>query len=616
MKHLFSTLSILFLTVFSSVKAQYYVPYNFKRAIEKQTRTETGLPGENYKSNFAEYKISATFNPQTAILEGEETITYHYNSGANTLRTIVMQIYRNVYKKGAIRLRNVDPRDLFDGVELLEVKQDNKNIDTKEDGTLTKLVLNKELHPGNKTKIYVKWRTKIAAYTKFRGGQYTDNTWVIPYWYPQIAVYDDVSGWDDVSHSGNEEFYFEFANYDVNLTIGNNCNVWATGTLTNAEDIYTKKIYNRILKSQTSNEIINIITHNDLGKTLRQEQNTWKFHADSVSDFVFAISDVSYWDAVSTVVDKKTGRRTVVESVYRTPDFEKTTQMTKQTVDYLSSERPGIPFPYPHETIFEGSGGMEFPMFVNERYTQYEKDHFFTTSHEVTHTYFPFYTGINQAKFAFLDEGLTMFVPQKLQNVEYKENNDPSEAEFYSYRYTNGSLENLPIITPSYSYKDIWNFTVSSYYKPQFAYSTLENIVGKEVMDKIIKEFVINWHNKHPYPHDFFNLCKSTSGKNLDEFFGKWFFASLPYDIEVLSVEKEGDKYAVTLKNNGGLPAQINAIVTFTDWKKQYYGIDASIWDNNTQIYRWIINTNNQEIKKFQIINRDYSLDNNSWPKK
>ena len=604
-------LIIVILSLSKISTAQYYVSNEFKSAIEKQTRTETGLPGAEYKTNFAEYVIDANFNTKDGMLEGTETITYHYNCGAKYLGSLRLQIYRDVYKKGAIRQRSVDSRDIFDGVEL-EVSQNGKALNVNRKGTIAIVSLKKVISVGEKTTITVKWRTPIAAYTHLRGGKYAENTWVVPYWYPQVAVYDDIYGWDEVSHSGNEEFYFEFANYQVNLTVGNNCNVWATGTLTNENEIYTPEILKRINKSKTSNEIVKIISTNDFGHTLRKQQNTWKFKADSVSDFVFAVSDRCQWQATSTVVDKKTGRRVVAESVFRTPDFTKTTMMTKKTIDFLSSERPEVPFPYPHETIFEGSGGMEFPMFVNEDYESSNKDHFFTTSHEVTHTYFPFYLGLNQACFGFLDEGLTMFAAQDLQDREYKATANRSTAELYTIKYTSGTLKDSPLITPSYNYNNLWSFTVASYYKPQLAYTTLESIVGRDTMSLIMKRFVEIWHNKHPHPYDFFNLCKTISGKNLDEFFGKWFFVTSRPDIALESLEKQDGKYAVTLKNKGSLPMSVSMEAVFKDDSKITIEKDAGIWlDNNENIYKFDIKTNRNDLNYVKILNLDNDMSNN-----
>ena len=136
--------------------------------------------------------------------------------------------------------------------------------------------------------LYIKWETKIAKYTHLRGGLYNKNSWLIPYWYPQIAVYDDIFGWDRVQHSGNEEFYFEFANYDVKLSMSNAMCVWATGTLQNPQKIFNKKIYKKYLQALNSDNEIDIISKDDIHNVLKNTENVWHFKADSVLDFVLS----------------------------------------------------------------------------------------------------------------------------------------------------------------------------------------------------------------------------------------------------------------------------------------------------------------------------------------
>lgn len=555
-----------------------YRSSEFETALLKGTRTETGKPGAKYKNNFVEYKIDASFDPETQMLEGNEIVTFHYNMPGRNTYSVVFNLYRNLYKKGISRTRNCKPEDITDeGMEILEVaivdgaSEDNAGFGVED----TKLVvkLPKALSPGDKTTIRVKWRNRIAANTHHRGGKYYDNSWFIPYWYPQVAVYDDIYGWDAIDHSGNEEFLLEFANYDVNLKIGGRMVTWATGQLADPNSVFTKDFMLKYNKAMASNELVTLFAPGGAGKSLKNEVNTWHFKADSVPDFVFACSKEMGWAGLSTPI-RKGKPRTFVSAVYKDDGFRNTAPVTsKKTLEYLSTQRPGVPYPYAHMTVFQGSGGMEFPMMINEDFdNDYDSD-FFTTSHEVTHSYFPFITGMYQNRFAFMDEGLTQYVPQYFQNENFKSKDIIHDA-YYFTGYVMCSDDNVPVATPSYSQANLLVYTVNSYYKPQTMYTVLEDAVGKDVMTKILREFVQTWAGKHPHPFDFYNLCSTVSGKDLKEFFHSWMYTD---DYADLAVEKvEGNK--VTVRNLGRLMVPVDLLVSFEDGSVAREHRDALVW--------------------------------------
>ena len=357
-------LGILLTLSYSVFCQSVYRSSTFENAVTNKTRTLTGLPGEKYVNNFAEYKITATFNPQTHILEGEEFVTYHANMDGYYNDRIYMNLYRNIYKKGALRTRPCSPDDITDeGMEILEIKRVTKSggqDDVFFYVSNTSLVIAPgKFSKGDKVTLYVRWRNKIAANTKHRGGKYNDNSWFIPYWYPQIAVFDDVYGWDNVAHTGNEEFLFEFANYDVNITVGEKMYVWATGELLNKTDIYSKNVLDLYAKAQKSDSEISIVNSANRETGLKKAENTWHFKADSVPDFAFCCSSDADWTG-SSVQLTKNQKRTFTSAVHHSKGFSYVIPMTKKTLAYLSTQRPGVPYPYPHLTIFEGGGGMEF----------------------------------------------------------------------------------------------------------------------------------------------------------------------------------------------------------------------------------------------------------------
>ena len=548
--------------VVSAAAQEFYNDSAFLAAVQNGTRTQTGVPGKEYKSNFAEYKITASFDDVAGHLYGEETVTYHYNCGEQNLSSIVVNLYRDIYKEETYRHRRVDRRDYSDGVNIAEVAlvsgKNRQPLTFTRGGTQIEIALLQSINPGSKITLYIKWDTKIAQRTHLRGGKYGTNSWFVPYWYPQVAVYDDIYGWDRVQHTGNEEFYFEFANYDVKLTVGHNMAVWATGTLQNAESVYSKQVYKNYLNALKTDEMVHIIGQADVKTAIPGKENTWHYKADSVADVVFCCSNESRWSGKSFAIDN--GRRRVLSAaVYRHPDYAKCIDVTKSTIEYLSSERPGVPYPYPHMTLFEGSGGMEFPMMVNESIED-DEDLYFTTSHEVTHTFFPFVTGLNQNKFGFLDEGLTMYVPQYFQGRLYSAGDPINDCKDYLETYF-GSSSEVPVFTPSYKISSLWPFTMMSYYAPEIGYTSIEMTIGPENMETALKQFVTQWRGKHPHPYDLFYTFESVSGKNLKHFYQNYFKETGGADMGIDSVYTNHDTHThyIVIRNHGGkiLPVTI-----------------------------------------------------------
>lgn len=554
--------------------------FEFEAAVANGTRTETGKPGANYKNNFVEYKINVSFDPDSQMLEGDETVTFHYNMPSADLNAVYFNLYRNVYKKGIIRHRNCNPEDISDeGMEILDVSivDGSSELGTRFRVNNTKLIvsLDQALSSGNSVTFRVKWRNSIAAVTHHRGGRYYNNSWFVPYWYPQIAVYDDLYGWDTVDHSISEEFLQEFANYDVTIHLGNRMMVWATGKLENPNLIFTPAFMTKYKKAITSDALVTLFAPGGSASALKKDVNDWHFKADSVPDFVFACSNEMGWTGFSTPI--RAGKpRTFVSAVYHSNGFgTAASTATRKTLEYLSTVRPGVPYPYEHMTVFQGSGGMEFPMMINEDFDMYFDSDFFTTSHEVTHSYFPFITGMYQNRYAFMDEGLAQYVPQYFQNENFKNKDIIHEACRY-LAITMGSDQNVPMATPSYSQTNSTVYTINSYYKPQVMYTVLEDIVGKETMTQILRELVQTWRGKHPHPFDFFNLCSTVSGKDLKEFFRSWAYSYDYSDLAIVSVD--GSK--ITIRNVGGLMVPIDLSIVFDDDSSAQEHRDALIWSD------------------------------------
>lgn len=557
---------LLFFSVIAQSQEKNIVPKATALAYAKQTRCENGKPGKNYWQNSASYAIKATVDVKNKMLHGSERITY-FNNSPDTLKTIVVRLYQDVFKKGANRnsLVDVDPRDLTDGVEIGKIVVGDKKISTditkkqvRRNGTLMHVKLDNKLLPQSKTEIQIDWNFHIPEHTLIRMGSIDSTTVFLGQWYPQIAVYDDLNGWDIHSYNGLAEFYNEVADFDVEITTPPGFMVWATGEPVNIKELIQAPYYAKYKKAATSNQIVNLITEQDLKQgNITTNKHTWKYKASQVTDFAFGVSDHYCWDITSVEVDKLTKRRTVVGVAYNPASihYNKVINVARETVRFMSEEMPGIPFPFPYMTVFNGDFGIEYPMITNVGTDPKFPITVYANSHEIAHSYFPFYVCTNETKNGWLDEGLTVFLPEKVQTQmatldEAKKNT----AAFSKY----AGLEDEPSVITSTHYLDQRIYFYLNYAKTEVALRMLQTELGDSLFKSCLKGFMENWKYKHPTPHDFFHSFNTLSGQNLNWFWNVWYYQNggIP-DLAIDKVTRTAGKVKVTVVNKGDFPLPI-----------------------------------------------------------
>ena len=577
-------------------------------AFQKGTRSNDGEPGPNYWQNHADYKIDVELLTDKSMLRAKGTITYH-NDSPDTLDKLVLRLYPDIYKKGNARSWPVAPDDLNDGTIIKELAINGNSINVNDSRIVrrsaTNLFINLEslLIPSDSLKVDMSWELFIPETQTIRMGNYGNNRLFIAYWYPQIAVYDDIDGWDILEYFGTVEFYNDFNNYEVNITSPPYFTIWATGNLINMNDIYTEKVIRNHTKASTSSDIINIFTIDDCreNRVLKKTgKNIWHFVANDVPDFTFAASLESNWDAASTIADKQTNRRVLVDAVY--PDsintFDKAVYYGLKSVNFMVDSLPGYPFPYSHITSFcngENGGGMESPMMVNEGDPSDDGSAMSLIFHEILHTYFPFYMGINERKYAWMDEGWASWLSYGIADDLAPDYNYLSRVSA-SFENISGKEKEVPLMFLSYQIKDYQSYRSHSYSRSALAYAYLRNALGDSVFKSAVYSFIDRWHNKHPGPYDFFNTFENISGQDLDWFFTPWFFDRVYADIGIKKVTFDNK---VVVENNGGLPLPIYLSCTYLDDTKETFYRNASVWKNGD---RGVIFQLNKDKKPKRII--------------
>ncbi len=568
MIHLKIVAVILFtgFNVYSYGQETLPVPVNIQTLYQQQTRSQDGKPGNKYWQNSADYTIAVDFNPADLLLTGSEKIIYTNNS-PDTLLSIVFKLYPDLYKKGSERLSKIEPADVGEGMLIDRISVKNSSVLTYSVNGTDMTVTIPPLLPKDSIVFTVGFHYTLNKGSHIRTGQIEENAAFAAYFFPRIAVYDDIDGWNKNQYLGTQEFYNDFCTFKVSVAVPKNFVVWATGDLTNSSEVFTEKYCKLIKQAETTDSIITIIDSADLlteNITADKAFNTWQFSANNVTDFVFATSNHYLWKSASLAVDPSTGRRTRADAVFNQKhhDYNEVIRYNLETIKAMSYSFPKWPFPYPHETVFDGLDQMEYPMMVNDNPEQDRTDAITLTDHEVFHTMFPFYMGINETKYGWMDEGWSTMGEWLISSII-----DTAIADDYgikSYENFAGTESDPPITTLTTQLNGTPMF-LNSYVKPALGYLYIKDYLGDELFTKAIHYYIEKWHGKHPMPYDFFNCMNTGSGKNLNWFWKRWFFDSGVPDLAIDKVKKRGKKYEVTILSKGTKPVPVDLLVTLDD---------------------------------------------------
>jgi hypothetical protein len=562
------------------------MPRAVKQAYAKRTRSPDGRPGPSYWQNRGRYNIAMTALPPNRTVRGSEQITY-FNNSPDTLRNPVIKLFLNIHKPGSPRGGGAPKDYLTSGVRIDSLAVNGQAVPWPcgdDCFTWQRLRLPAPLPPHDSVRLSFKWQYDISKQSG-REGMLDSTTFFLAYFYPRVAVFDDYNGWDTMDFTDVQEFYSDFNDYDVSITVPANYVVWGTGTLLNAADVLRPTYLQRLTQSFTSDQTINVASKAEMAAksvTTQAPTNTWRFRAANIPDMTFNLSDHYVWDAASVVVDDSTHRRVSVQSAYNdsAADFHHMVQFGRHALDWLSHNWPGVPYPYEKTTVVQGQAGMEYPMMVNDE--SYPDTIFsrFVVEHEIAHSWFPFYMGINETRYAMMDEGWATTFEYLIGSADLGK--DKASGFFEQFR-VNGwinnpsPLEDLPIITPAdglsaNAYGD------NAYGKPALGYLALKDLLGDAAFGKALHAFMDRWHGKHPIPWDFFNTVNDVTGQNLNWFWNSWYFSNNYIDLAVGGVEKTGNGYTVIVNNIGGMPAPVDLEAHYADGTSEVIHETPSIW--------------------------------------
>jgi hypothetical protein len=593
------------------------MPPEIQAAYNKGTRTLSGKPGKSYWQNRGRYVISVSMAPPSNVIQGVEQITY-FNNSPDVLKQLNMKLIVNVHRAGT-RGRAGDP---LGGIFLddLQINGVKTAWDNTADTTTNQMVdLAKPLMPHDSLKMNITWHYQLSK-RQGRDGVIDSTTFYLAYFYPRVSVYDDYKGWDTQPHSGSLEFYNDFNDYTLNVTVPKNYMVWSTGTLRNPSQVLQPQAAKRLAASMIGDSTIHVATAQDLANntvTAQNNTNTWTWTATNISDMALGISNHYDWDAASVLVDDKTHRRASVQAAFpdASEDFHHSVQFSRYALGWFSHNWPGVPYPFVKSTAFQGFADMEYPMMVNDSHEKALDFAELVQDHEQAHTYFPFYMGINESRYAFMDEGWATTLEYLIGITEKGQKGaDDFYKTFRVTRWIHGPHEKeMPIITPS---PDVtFGAGNNSYGKPSLSYLALKDMLGDKLFKKALHTYMNNWNGKHPIPWDYFNSMISGSGKDLTWFFNNWFYTSSYIDLALQKATKTGSGYTLDIKNIGGFAIPFDVLTTYADGTTERFHQTPIVWKDNPQQTPISVKVT-KEVKSFTLdggIFMDANEKDNTW---
>jgi hypothetical protein len=537
-------------------------------------RTAAGAPGPAYYQQQADYKIDVELDDKNAKLSGAETITY-YNNSPDNLEYLWVQMDQNQAAKNSqsplvenekveqvLTVKKFANEYLKDGLDRgfnIEYVKDAKGtpMSYTVNQTMMRINLATPMKPGTSISFSIKWWYNINNYQQDGGRsgyelfeKEGDRLYVIAQFYPRMAVYNDVEGWQNMQFWGGGEFALPFGNFDVNITVPADHVVDATGELMNRSEVFTAEQVKRYaLAQKTFDKPVVIVTQAEAEaaeKGFSDKKKTWKFSAKNVRDFGIATSRKFIYDAMAVQLG---GKVVMAESVYpkeANPLWGETSTMTvAHTLKSYSSHTFDYPYPKAVSVSAEDQG-MEYPMICwnygrpdeNGVTSEQTKNGMIgVVVHEVGHNFFPMIVNSDERQWTWMDEGLNSFMEfmaEQELGTNYPSRRGPAKN---IVPYMSGDQKFLePIMSNS---ENIIQFGNNAYGKPATGLNILrETIMGRELFDYAFKVYANRWKFKHPTPEDFFRTMEDASAVDLDWFFRGWFYSTDFVDIGINDVKQ------------------------------------------------------------------------------
>lgn len=631
-----------------SIRMDVPMTNSIRKAFAAGTRNFSGKPGPNYWQMEADYTINASLDPATATITGSEKISVHNNS-KDDLRQIVLRLDHNIFRPEAQRGASV-PAEATDGMVLTSVKVAGQTVDltaTPSFGrgnnagvapklsisgltqTVATIMLVDPIKAGTTVELEIAWRTKLPGGTIGRGHRMTqrfDNKLFQPtQWYPRLAKYDDLRGWELSPYLGPSEFYNNFGKFDVYLTVPGGWIVSGTGVLQNPKEVLTETARQRLSTILNSDDEVIIVGETEKGPgkaTTPGDKLTWHFLADKVNDFAWATADNFIWKATrATIPGKGPIPLHMVYAPERARSFEQAGKIARHALEYYSSLWGAYPFP--QFTMQDGpSAGMEYPMVINSNQG--------AADHETAHQWWPMMLGTNETRYGWMDEGFNQFM-NIYSAADSRGRPVNLDGQGQSYGRNSGNESEAPMM---WSANDAGTgYSFQTYGKAPLMLSMLGGIVGDQAVVNAMKKYTATWAFKHPSPWDYMFFMNNELGQDLEWFWYYWLFTTETVESSIKEVKMLNGKTTVTIHQAGQMPSPVVLKVEFEETGPALKKVanatmidentaevtwPASVWFNGNRTFNAVMDFGPRKIKKITFDPHarfpDSNTSDNMWP--
>src|SRR6266545_260669 len=563
-------------------------------------REGSGTPGPHYWQQRADYTIRVSLDTATHTVAGSETIRYTNNS-PDTLRYVWLQLDQNIYKASS-RGAALNPTDArfagrgFEGGYAIDYTRAvrrtgartvrRQSLATTLNGTMLRADLDQPLPPGGRVELEIAYRFEVPEHGSDRmGREQFSGGWLyeVAQWYPRVAVYDDVRGWNTEQYLGQGEFYLEYGDFDVSLTVPRGFVVAATGTLLNPVEVLTTTQRARLTRALRSDATVAIIARTEAGQAATRPAGaspmlTWRFSAKHVRDAAWAAAPNFIWDASGYA-------GALIQSFYppeANADWARSTEYARHSIKHYSEK--WLRYPYPTAINVAGPvGGMEYPMIVFCSHRAGGRSLFEVTTHELGHQWFPMIVGNNERLYAWMDEGFNTFMNIYSQLAFYRDTAAPGRGNAAPWaKFAATGLDQPPMLAADRVNPRLLGQV--EYDKPATGLYLLRHHILDDTtwFDAAFREYIRRWAYRHPTPADFFRTMEDALGEDLSWFWRGWFYRTDVVDQAVDSVrtrrDSTGTLTGIFLSSPGGLPMPVDLRLTFADASTQNVRLPVEIW--------------------------------------
>jgi len=554
------------------------------------SRSVAGAPGRGYWQQRSDYTLEATLDTATNILRGSGRI-YYVNRSSDALDHVWVQLDQNLFAPGSISaVLNQPPlrfaggvvfdfsgKGFVGGITVDRFAAAGRPLTTKVFGTMMRVELPRPLAPNLNITFDIAWHFPIPPYGGGRMGRVGSRFYELGQWYPRMAVYDDVQGWNTLPFLGAGEFYLEFGDFDVSLTVPAGFQVAATGALANPTVIRTPQERARLARAFTSpGQVAQVITRQEAVASAARPvpgTRTWRFTASNVRDFAWAAGSGLRWDA-------STWDGILIQTFYH-PDaapWEEANTMLRFALRHFSGALGQ--YPWPQISAVEGLvEGMEYPMVIYCPSLQKREDQYWVLMHELGHQWCPIQVGSDERRYPWMDEGFNTFADYDAAEAFFKGTayGDTVRRELLSaYAATAIPGSEQPMITKPDEVRQLY---WTAYQKPALMLSILrEAVVGRAEFDRAFREYTRRWKGKHPQPADFFRTIGTLTGRDLDWFWRSWVYSTARLDQAVDSVRARDDSTFLYLSNRAQMVLPVTLELRYADGTTETRSLPVEMW--------------------------------------